>query len=189
MRRFFIFAIFLFVPALLGASPMAVDLPDDVRAWYRNTSRPGSCVQCSIAMCGVDQNVPAASTLVWNTAYGKAEHGGASPSRVTSYCRERNIAIWNVTGSTTYQWMKWAIRTGRGAAIGAGRAHFQTLVGYDASSGTWYVCNNNSPTKIDAYNDREFRRLHESSGKWCVILQSPPHPARPVYRPWWEKKQ
>ena len=77
------------------------------------------------------------------------------------------------------------LRISRRAAIGAGRAHFQTLVGYDPESETWYVCNNNSPGQIDAYSESAFRRLHLSSGQWVVVLDYPPHPARPEYRKWW----
>ena len=47
----------------------------------------------------------------------------------------RGIRAFNVTGSNTWDWMKWAAETGRGAAIGAGTAHFQTLMGYDADNG------------------------------------------------------
>ena len=162
---------------------LAVDLPSEIRQWFRNFD--GSCVQCSLGMCGVDQNVPAAATLLWDTAYGRRVRGGSGPSRVTEYCRERDIRVYNVTGRTTWEWMRWAAETGRGAAIGAGRAHFQTLVGHDPSTGAWYVCNNNSPTKIDAYDEAGFRRLHLASGQWVVILDYPPHPARPRYRQWW----
>lgn len=163
---------------------LAVDLPADIRAWFRNGPE-GSCCQCSIGMCGVDQNVPAAATLLWDTPYGPRERGGSGPSRVAAYCESRGIRAYNVTGRTTFEWMKWAAATGRGAAIGAGTAHFQTLMGYDPQSGTWYVCNNNSPRRIDRYSDEQFRRLHLASGQWIVILDYPPHPARPQYVRWW----
>jgi hypothetical protein len=104
-------------------------------------------------MCGVDQNVPAAATLLWNTEYGPRERGGSGPSRVAGYCDRRGIRAFSITGSSTWDWMKWAAETGRGAAIGAGSAHFQTLMGYDRQSGTWYVCNNNSPSRIDEYSE------------------------------------
>lgn len=158
-------------------------LPSPVRAWYRNPD--GSCVQCSIGMCGVWQNVPEAYTLLWDTPYGSAVRGGSSPSRVEAYADRRQIPIYNVTGSPTWEWMKWAANTGRFAAIGAGRAHFQTLYGYDPTSSTWYVCNNNSTRRIDAYSQRDFERLHLASGEWCVILDRPPSPPPPIYRVWW----
>ena len=163
---------------------LAVDLPSHVRRWFRNPD--GSCVQCSIGMCGVDQNVPAAATLLWDTQYGPRERGGSGPSRVARYCRQRKIRVYNITGKSTWDWMKWACRTGRGAAIGAGSYHFQTLMGYDPRTGTWYVCNNNSPGQIDEYSESGFRRLHLASGQWVVILDYPPHPARPRYVVWWK---
>jgi hypothetical protein len=166
-----------------GVAQPAVDLPTEIRQWFRNPD--GSCVQCSIGMCGVDQNVPAAATLLWDTEYGPKERGGSYPQRVSAYCDKRGIRAYNVTGSTTFDWMRWATATGRGAAIGAGRAHFQTLMGHDPQAGRWYVCNNNSPKKIDEYDDAQFRRLHLASGPWVVILDYPPHPERPRYVQWW----
>ena len=162
---------------------LAADLPREIRTWFRNPD--GSCVQCSIGMCGVDQNVPAAATLLWDTPYGSRERGGSGPSRVATYCERREIRAFNLTGTSTWDWMKWAAATGRPAAIGAGSAHFQTLMGYDPSSGTWYVCNNNSPARIDQYDEASFRRLHLASGQWVVILDYPPHPERARYARWW----
>jgi hypothetical protein len=162
---------------------MALDVPAEQREWYRNPD--GSCVQCALGLCGLDQNVPAATTLLWDTDYGPAERGGSWPQRVASYCKSRGIKAFNITGENTWEWMKWAANTGRGAAIGAGTAHFQALVGYDPVTSVWYVNNNNSPQKIDAYSDADFRRLHLASGQWVVVLDSPPHPDRPQYQKWW----
>lgn len=171
---------FLAVAMLLCSSAsaveLAVNLPEDQRVRFRNPD--GSCVQCSIGMLGVHQSVPAAEMLLWKSEYGPAERGGSGPSRVSRYCRERGIKVYNVTGSTTWEWMRWACATHRGAAIGAGSSHFQTLVGHDPQSNTWYVCNNNSPTVIDAYSDAAFRRLHLASGQWIVVLDYPA-PAKP----------
>jgi len=165
---------------------LAVELPAEIRKWFLNPpDYGGSCVQCSVGMCGVDQNVPAAATLLWDTEYGRAERGGSGPSRVAAYCERRGILAYNITGKSTFDWMRWATATGRGAAIGAGTNHFQTLMGYDASQGKWYVCNNNSPQRIDVYDEAAFRRLHLASGQWVVILDYPPHPARPRYVRWW----
>ena len=171
-------------PAIEPPDPrLSADVPAEIRRWFRNPD--GSCVQCSIGMCGVDQNVPAAASLLWDTDYGPRVRGGSGPSRVARYCRERNIRVWNITGGSTWDWMKWACATGRGAAIGAGSNHFQTLMGYEPAAGRWYVCNNNSPQRIDVYDEAGFRRLHLASGQWVVILDYPPHPARPHYVRWW----
>ncbi len=78
--------------AVVAGADLAVDVPDEIRQWYRNPD--GSCVQCSIGMCGVDQNVPAAATLLWDTVYGDRERGGSGPSRVARYCTERGIRIY-----------------------------------------------------------------------------------------------
>jgi hypothetical protein len=167
-------------------SGKAMDLPQDQREWYRNPD--GSCVQCSLGMCGMDQDVPQAATLLWDTEYGPRVRGGSNFERVANYCDRRGIQAYNVAGSTTWEWMRWAALTGRGAAIGAGGSHFQTLYGYDPAHRKWYVCNNNSPQKIDEYTDEQFRRLHLASGQWCVILRYPPHPTRPEYVEWWNDR-
>jgi hypothetical protein len=163
--------------------PYRLDIPPQVRAWYRNPD--GSCVQCSIGMCGLAQNVPAAYTLLWDTQYGSRVRGGSWPSRVEGYCQDRQIKAFNITGEQAWEWMRWAAKTGRMAAIGAGRRHFQTLYGWDPRTNTWYVCNNNSPTVVDEYSWDSFRRLHLASGQWVVILDYPPSPRSPKYIAWW----
>ena len=162
----------------------AFQVPSEERSWYRNPD--GSCVQCSIGMCGIDQDNPIAYTLLWDTEYGPRVRGGSGPDRVARYCDSRGLKAYNVTGRQTYDWMKWACRNGRGCAIGAGGSHFQTLVGHDPATGKWWVCNNNSPTVIDEYTDAGFHRLHEASGNWIVILDQPPHPRPAKFVPWWE---
>lgn len=180
-------SIALALSLLLGAQLVAADmmeLPPEVRSWYRNPD--GSCVQCSIGMTGVWNNEPAASTLLWDTPYGEAVRGGSWPSRVAEYARRRGMAIYNITGEATFAWMEWAAKTGRFAAIGAGVRHFQTEYGRDRDARLWYVCNNNSPQRIDQYTEQDFRRLHLASGQWVVILDGPAPPPPPRYVPWWQ---
>lgn len=180
-----LFALVMLACAVLPA--MAQDqlqFPAEVRAWYRNPD--GSCVQCSIGMCGVWQNCPQASTLLWDSDYGPRVRGGSWPSRVEEYSDRRKIPCYNVTGSNTWDWMKWAARNGRMCAIGAGSAHFQTLCWYDPSKDRWYVCNNNSTHRIDEYTWEGFRRLHLASGQWVVILKTPSPPSLPVFVAWWQ---
>lgn len=185
MRFAALLLLVLFAGPILAQDQM--EFPEEVRGWYWNPD--GSCVQCSIGMCGVWQNCPQASTLLWTTdAYGRAVRGGSYPSRVEAYADERKIPIYNVTGNDVYDWMKWASDTGRMAAIGCFSRHFQTLVWYDRTDTEkpWRVCNNNSTSRIDRYTESEFRRHHEASGKWVVILKTPSPPAKPVYVKWWE---
>lgn len=165
----------------------SMQLSPDTRSWFGNPD--GSCVQCSIGMAGVHCNDINAASLLWDTPYGPAVRGGSGPSRVEAYCDQRGIQAWSVTGATvedTIPWMTWAAKTGRFAAIGAGRSHFQTLYGYDPGDARpWRVCNNNSTQQIDRYTDREFKQLHAASGPWVVILQrassDPPVPTK-----WWK---
>lgn len=184
MRTLFTAMLMLLAPATEAESAKyMMHLSPETRAWFRNPD--GSCVQCSIGMVGVHANNLNATCLLWDTPYGKAERGGSWPSRVAEYCHRRGIAAWNVTGSTTIDWCKWAAKTGRFAAIGAGASHFQTLYGWDSDSGTFYVCNNNSTHKIDEYSADGFRKLHYASGPWVVVLMRPSSDP-PVLTPWWE---
>jgi hypothetical protein len=172
---------------VFGAEPpyhaYQAELLPEQRVWFRNPD--GSCVQCSNGMAGVQSNVISLSTLLWDTDYGTAVRGGSSPSRVESYCDKRGIAVYNVTGSNTIDWMKWGCKTGRFPAIGAGTRHFQFLYGWDPIKNRWYVCNNNSPRQIDEYSAEEFQRLHLASGQWVVVPDYPPLPMLPRYVPWW----
>lgn len=165
----------------------AMQLAEETRAWFRNPD--GSCVQCSIGMAGVHCNDLNAASLLWDSVYGPKERGGSWPSRVANYCNRRGIQAYNVTGNTysdTKPWMLWSAKTGRFAAIGAGSAHFQTLYGYNPNSDRpWLVCNNNSTSRIDEYTEEGFRRLHEASGPWVVILKTPSS-ENPVLVEWWK---
>lgn len=169
---------------------LALKLPQEMRQKYYNFTNPGSCVQCSIGMCGMDQNVPAAAYLLEQSEYGAPVFHGSNPSRVAKYCKDRNIRVYNVTGSKTWDWMRWACNTGRACAIGAGGSHFQTLVGYIPPKGDepahWIVCNNNGDQKYQDYSEAAFRRLHLASGQWCVILDYPPSPAPGRLVEWWK---
>jgi hypothetical protein len=91
-----------------------------------------------------------------------------------------------VTGSPTFAWMEWAAKTNRFAAIGAGRAHFQTLYGRNAAGDRWYVCNNNSTGRVDEYSPSSFRSLHLASGPWVVIPDEPASAPPPRIVPWWQ---
>ncbi len=180
-------AILLLTTGSLFAQDQVSDFPPEVRSWYRNPD--GSCVQCSIGMCGIWQNVPEASTLLWDTEYGPKVRGGSNPSRVEAYADKRHIPCWNVTGSNTWDWMKWACHSGRMVAIGCFSSHFQTLVWFDpdpTDKKPWKVCNNNSPNRIDEYTEGEFRQHHLASGQWVVVLKAPPPPVLPVYVAWWD---
>jgi hypothetical protein len=165
-------------------TPFKMEIPASVRAWYRNPD--GSCVQCSIGMCGIWSNVPEAATLLWDSEYGPKVRGGSGPSRVEAYAELRKIPVYNVTGQGTWEWMRWAARTRRMAAIGAGRSHYQTLYSWEPASDTWGVCNNNSTSKVDRYTWEEFKRLHLSSGQWIVVIDRPPPAPVPQYAAWWQ---
>jgi hypothetical protein len=163
------------------------DIPREMRELFRNPD--GSCVQCSIGMCGIDANVPEAYTLLVDSEFGRKVRGGSWPGRVSEYAKHRGIKCWNITGRETYDAMAWAAQSGRCAAIGFKTSHFCTLMGMEEDRNgrrTWYVCDNNTPQRVDAFTDREFRQLHEASGPWCVILDAPPSPIRPQYFKWWE---
>lgn len=166
-------------------SRLAIQLPDSVRQWCRNNpTGGGSCVQASIQMWGLHLNVPEAYTLLFDSDYGKAELGGGWPDRTAKYAAARGMKIFNVTGSEVWDYIDWACTTGRGCAIGASSNHFQTAVGCIPRKMYW-VCNNNSPQKIDEYDWPAFQRLVKASGEWCVVPDYPTAPRKPRYRQWW----
>ncbi len=163
-----------------------LELPGYVSQWFVN--QDGSCVQCSISNCGVWQNVPQASTLLFDTDYGSRVRGGSGPSRVEAYCDRRSIPAYNITGSSTWEWMKWSAKTGRMAAIGCFSAHFQTLLYYESGAEKpWKVRNNWYGTTSTYYEwtEEEFRRHHLASGQWIVVLKTASPPMLPIYVKWW----
>ena len=136
----------------------------------------------SVAAAGINQNDVNAWTLPWNTDYGTACRGGSTPSRIEADIKRRGMKATSTTGSGTYAAMRAAIRENKWVAIGCGRAHFQTLVGYDdqgtetTSDDMWYVWNCNEFNVVTKYTDAELRRQHELSGRWCVVLDGPDRP-------------
>jgi hypothetical protein len=163
----------------LYASQM--QLSSEAICWYFNTD--GSCVQCSIGMTGVHAKDLNAACVLFKSPYGKAERGGSYPSRVADYFARRGIKGWNVTGwPATRDWAIWAHQTGRFAAIGFFRSHFQTLYAFDPNHKDangklkpWGIMNNWAKTnaKIDWYTEEDFKSLHLASGPWIVILERP----------------
>jgi hypothetical protein len=180
---------------LLAGSADAQDqltFPPKESVWFKNED--GSCVQNSLSMCGLWQNTPQATYLLWDTSYGPRVRGGSYPSRVEKYCDQRRIPAYNVTGSTTFEWMKWASKTNRLCAIGCYSSHFQTLLYFNADpadprpwkvKNNWGVSGSDNVTRYNEFTDAEFRKHHNASGKWVVILKTPPPPARPKYVAWW----
>jgi hypothetical protein len=157
--------------------------PVDVRQWFYNHGntgdRNGDCVWVSTGMVGVIDNNIAAASLPWDTPFGKANRCAAGPSQLAKACAERGIAVYNVTGASindTHPWAVYAVETGRGAAIGFGRRHFQTLLPEWGPDGEWLVCDNNSPERVDHYFDSAFCQLHAASGFWIVVLDGPACP-------------
>ena len=163
------------------------DLEPDQRARFRNPD--GSCVQCSISMAAAHAPgavVAPAEFLLWQSDFGPPVRGGSDPSRVRHYCEARNIPAWIITGhDEARRWTDWALATGRYAAIHWGPRHMITAVGrtVDQRGRVRYaVCDNNSPTRIDWYDEAEFDRIF---GSWAVILKAPPPPGTPAIVAWW----
>jgi len=177
-----------FASCAKAAEPLSqMHLPESVRAEYRNPD--GSCVQCSIGMCGSHTGVMEAAYLLEKHAGQPAERGGSWPSRVAEYCDRRGIMAFNVTSDDprkTAEWAKWAAQTGRFAAVGLNRAHFQTVYGYEpGAEKPWLVVDNNSTSRIDRYTHEEFIKRHAASGPWVVILkQASPDPPKVIE--WWK---
>lgn len=186
-----VFAFVLFVGTSLFAAPPTIHptdpelayLPQQYRVQFRNPD--GSCVQCSIGMIGLYHNVPAAEKLLWDSPYGPKVRGGSWPGRVRNYMADRNIQGWNITGQDTVKWIEWAMKTGRHVALTFKSSHFCTLMAMSPDGQYFYVCDNNTPYKVDKYTRSQFMRLHHYPNGWCVILDSPPPTPTPLYVRYW----
>lgn len=188
MQRLLLSIVLVLSACSAGAGQDQLQLPGYVSQWFVN--QDGSCVQCSISNCGVWQNVPQASTLLFDTSYGNKVRGGSGPSRVEAYSERRGIPCYNVTGSQTWDWMKWASQTGRMSAIGCFSSHFQTLLYFNPDPNDpkpWKVRNNwyGTTTTHYEFSESEFRRHHLASGQWVVVLKTPSPPMMPLYVKWW----
>ena len=187
MYKYLLICLFC-VSSLQAQEAYVCEIPQEIRDHYTNYGS-GSCVYMSIGINGIHRNNLNAASCPWDSVYGPENVGGAGPSHVTKMAKQRNLACYNVT-TDNYEdmkkWFIWSTKTNRFAAIGAGSAHFQTLYGYDPQRNVWYVCNNNSPKKVDEYTEEGFQRLHSSSGYWSVFLVGPSPPQNPRYVSWWK---
>jgi hypothetical protein len=171
------------VACCVGGSAVAQDnaylAPTSSLARYKNIPHPqngqGSCVQASLSMVGLHQNVPAAECLLRSDPeYGPPELGGSYPSRVAAYAARRGMAIYNVEGSDTLQWIDWALRNGRYAAITYGRAHMIIATGMTPDGSRYQIVDNNYPTEPRWVSRDVFVREHRGyAGGWTVILDTP----------------
>ncbi len=169
----------------LAPRPSPLNLPPvEQRLRFRN--HDGSCVQCTLGMAGVHQNVPAAEWLLWNSAHGSAVRGSSGPTRVRNYCDTRGIAAWSVTGKS-WPWIEWALRTGRTAAVTYGRNHMLWAVGISRDGRQVAICDNDSPQRVRWVSRSTFLQQHRLCNQgWAVILQAPPPPGTPELVRWWE---
>ena len=165
--------------------PQTMDLPREVRNYYPNPD--GSCVQLAGAKVGFHNRNENWAAVPFDSRYGSAVRGGSNPSRVASYCRQRGIPIYNVTGKESCRaMMAWAAKTNRFAAIGFKWNHFCCLYGYmPGKAEPWAVVDNNIRT-VDWYSDAEFTRVHLQSGPWVVIPDGPAPASPPEPTAWWE---
>jgi hypothetical protein len=171
---------------------LCVDLPSQQRERMRNPD--GSCVQCSVAMCGVACNVPAAENLLWDSEFGPKVRGGSSPQRVKAYCDARQIPAWNISGPASIDWVQWALTTGRPCAITWGTNHMIAAVGYSGETLTAAsmiaVCDNNSPQRVDWIPYKTFLAKHQTlMGGWVVVLQTPTPAGLAAYCEWWIEEE
>jgi hypothetical protein len=164
-----------------------MDLPVETQKYDWN--HDGSCVMCSNSMVGQYKGDWSTATLLWDTEYGPAERGGASPSRVAAQMKRLGVPVHNVTGrnfESIKPWLVYAAKTGRFAGIGCFSRHYQTFWGMDESG--HYLIQNNWPGtfgKPYVYSEPEMKRQSEASGAWCVVPSGPPAATNPNYVKWW----
>lgn len=157
---------------------------------YANHNGEGSCVWMSMGMAGSHSHVVAGEYMPFESEYGRKENGGAGPQDVARACAERGISAYNIEGSATVQWVEWALRTGRYAAISYGRAHMIAAVGISPDGATFYIRDNNRPSVTQAVRRDEFiRQLRLYTGGWAVVYDAPPPPpwSRPAITQYWNR--
>lgn len=186
MRHVWIFL--LLVAPAWGQHPRAPAgaLPDSARARYYNTD--GSCVQCSNGYAGYVLRIPQFAELLWTTPYGPAERGGAGPSRVARYARERGVQVVNVTGAQTTAWIEQELLNGRPLSITWDYNHVVSVLDMTDDRQHFLVWNNQwRDGKPRWYSRSEFYRRHSIDGRWAVAYPSYPAPTPAgQYTHWWK---
>lgn len=191
MKKALFAALVLCCSSVLAQHPhvpsVAAQLPNTIRTRYYNTD--GSCVQCSNGFAGHTLNIAPFSELLWTTPYGPAERGGAGPSRVARYARERGVRVVNVTGSSTTAWIEQELLNGRPLSITWDYNHVVSVLDMTADRQWFLVWNNQWRSgKPKWYGRSEFYRRHSVDSRWAVAFPSYPAPTpRGVYTNWWRK--
>jgi len=132
-----------------------------------------------------------AEMLLWNSSYGSSVRGGSTSERVKAFAAQRGLDVWVIKGSETLPWIEWALSTSRYVALSFDNYHFQTAIGMETDKKTFYVVDNNSPTKIQKVPREQFIARHRDGGStWCVIIKgpSPPPWVAPESKNWVTKK-
>ncbi len=176
MKRLFAVTLLLCLASLAVAQNPFL-MPRDQFTRFRNRRGPkgqGSCVYASLAIAGAHHGVPSAEYLLEaHPEYGPPCLDGSWPERVERDFASRRvpIAIWNVEGSQTPEWIDWALERGCYVGITYGRAHMITAVGREG--GDYLIVDNNFPHEVRRVTREVFIREHRRhGGGWCVILQT-----------------
>lgn len=154
---------------------------------FRNRRGPkgqGSCVQASIAAAGAHHGMASAEWLLEPSPYGPAELDGSWPERTARYAAARGMAIWNIEGAQTIDWIEWGLRRGGYVSVTYGVAHMINAVGLSPDGGTIYLWDNNVPAEVRPVPREVFIREHRSyGGGWAVLLQTTAPPPWQTARP------
>jgi hypothetical protein len=161
-----------------GKAIHCLQVPKPIRIKYPNPD--GSCVLLSLGVSGIHSNDPKCTYLPFKSEYGPAERLGANPERIARIFAQRGIKGWNVTGKPSIEMARFAVKTGRGCALGFDYEHFQAVWGYDYQRKIWLIWDNRYPEFIWEYTEAQFEQMHNRSGRWSVVLEKPgdriPHP-------------
>lgn len=154
-----------------SAKVHAVQIPRELRDRLKNWD--GSCVLLSCSFGGMHSNDPKCVYLPFQSQYGPPERGGADPQRMARIFSQRGIHGWNVIGKQSIDMARYAVRTGRGCALGFDYEHFQAVWGYDYERKIWFIWDNRYPEFVTEYTEAEFEQMHNRSGRWTIVLERP----------------
>jgi hypothetical protein len=164
-------------PGIVPGGDRVIDTLADIPPEWRRLNwlgprGKGSCVHAAMA-----------HLLHWQgrhelAAWWSANHGDGETFPGLMIKLDRAGVRWAGTSDGDEDFLTWAIRTRRGAAVVvANGRHMVNLVGLDSRSA--FILDSNSPEKIQTWDRQKFLAEWQRSGGWAVTPVYLPPPPKP----------
>jgi len=159
--------------SIAAQSPNEWLMPDAQFVRFKNRRGPkgeGSCVYAANSMVGAHHGIPGAEYFLEPWEGHPPCMDGSYPSRFIQDCQERGLDYWSIEGPETIDWIVWNLQRGGYCGITYGVGHMITVAGYDESTNTFELRDNNYPGESRFVNRDTFVREHRiHGGGWCTI--------------------